>query len=151
MQQAIRTGDGRPARDTTGFVFEIETIAPPPAGSRGLRLRGPLSYVVATTDTTEISVVVRNLHALAQGKEAITHEGIAIRPYLTGASYGDRQEYKIEMDGYHPVAFAVADGAFEKGLFVEKDVATTDVPLRIRVVTTQQRRLPVDLVFGIGL
>ena len=151
MEYAIRTGEGRPARDTSGFTFEIETIAPPPAGSRVLRLTGPLAYIVATTDTMTLDLEIDNLYARADRKEALTHDGIAFTPYLTGASYGDDQEYRIEMEGYHPVAFAVDGKDFENGLYVPQDIAAGTVPLRIRVVATERRTLPLELEFGIGL
>ena len=151
MEYAIRTGEGRPARDTSGFTFEIETISPPPAGSRGLRLTGPLAYIVATADTMELELEIDNLYARAHRKEELTHDGIAFTPYLTGASYGDDQEYRIDMEGYHPVAFSVAGKDFEDGLYLPQDISAGTVPLRVRVVATERRTLPVELAFGIGL
>ena len=151
MEYAIRTGEGRPARDTTGFTFEIETIAPPPAGARGLRLTGALAYVVATTDTSEITLTVDNLYARAQRREVITQDGITITPFLTGTSYGDDQEYRVEMEGYHPAAFSVDGKDFEAGLYLPQDMASGTVSVRIRTVATERRTLPLDLVFGVGL
>ncbi|WP_116105942.1 hypothetical protein [Lewinella sp. IMCC34191] len=150
MQKAV-TYSSSPARDTSGFTFEIDLVSPPPAGTRTLHLGGTLTYTVATTDTVSLTFPVENLYTTAEDRQPVTVENVSVHFARTGATYyGDQQEYRVSLADHDPVAFVI-NGEEQPGLTVPEATAREPIELTIKAVKTETRQLPLDLEVTLGL
>jgi len=143
------------AKDTTGFVISLYTVATPPPGTKSLRLTGNLSYEIRGKEESELEIEVDKLSSYSSPESAFTTpEGATLYfEKFEGSGQADDPDYYVAfLSGYSVIASGIKGNPISYNEFpLERAASDQPQTVILKVKKLEMRTLDVDEVVDLGM
>ncbi len=139
-----------PAKDTSGFVIKLYTVAVPPSGCRALLLKGELLYTIASPEAYEISMEIENIASLLGDKSILTGQGDTLSLEKTE---GEEEDYYVAKLTGHLVLGLGRNGqmATFNELALKKEEAQEKMTVNLKVKKLIKKSILLEKTVSLGI
>jgi hypothetical protein len=141
------------AEDTTGFVFKVFCVAPPPKGCKSLQLKGTVVYSIPSEVIEEMEVEVNNIAAIGYDSEGMVLPAGDTLRFEQRRSYDEgKQRFSALLSGYKVEAIGINGTVNDyNNLELPTGEVESKHTVTIKARKLVSRKLPIEEMITLGV